>query len=111
MLVWQEQYSQNSGKEKWLYSGYEITFDSADSWNFNNDFARNFVIFGVDSSSSSLADNSNNNHLVLGKGSFYEINGSFGSPEKMFVINFSKESTKFCLCLPYNIANSYLFVN
>ena len=37
--------------------------------------------------------------------------GSFGSPEKMFSINFSKGNTKFCLSLHYNAYNSYLFVN
>ena len=39
------------------------------------------------------------------------INGSFGSPEKRFSINFSKANTKFCLILHYNADNSYLFVN
>ena len=29
----------------------------------------------------------------------------------MYSFNFTKENTKFCLSLPYNGANSYLFVN
>ena len=29
----------------------------------------------------------------------------------MYLINFTKESTKFCLSLHYNGANSYLFIN
>ena len=29
----------------------------------------------------------------------------------MYSINFNKENTKFCLSLPYNEANGYLFVN
>ena len=29
-------------------SGYGITFGSADSWSFNNDTARNDIVFGVD---------------------------------------------------------------
>ena len=41
----------------------------------------------------------------------YGINGSFGSPQKKFNINFTKASTKFCLSLHYNADNSYLFVN
>ena len=40
----------NSNKEKYVYSGYGITFDSAGSWSFGNDFARNVTIFGVDNS-------------------------------------------------------------
>ena len=49
--------------------------------------------------------------LVEGEGPTIRINGSFGSPEKKFSINFSKANTKFCLSLHYNADNSYLFVN
>ena len=44
---------------------------------------------------------------MLGDG----INGTFGSPEKKFHINFSKGNTKFYLDLHYNADNSYLYVN
>ena len=47
----------NSDKEKYVYSGCGITFDSASSWSFGNDFARNVIIFGVDNSSSSYSCN------------------------------------------------------
>ena len=53
--------------KKNVYSGYGITFDSAGSWSFDNDAARNVIIVGVDSSSSSHADNGKNNFLVLGE--------------------------------------------
>ena len=56
-------------------------------------------------------DNRRNNFLVQGEGSTFGINGSFGSPEKKFSINFSKASTKFCLSLLDNADSSYLFVN
>ena len=49
--------------------------------------------------------------LILGEGPSYGINGSFGSPEKKFSINFTKANTRFCLSLHYNGDNSYLFVN
>ena len=39
-----------SNKEKYLYSGYGITIDSAASWSFNNSTARNVIAFGVDNS-------------------------------------------------------------
>ena len=48
---------------------------------------------------------------MLGEGPTSGINGSFGSTEKKFSINFIKANTKFCLCLHYNGDNSYLFVN
>ena len=64
-------------------------FDSAGSYNFDNDFAKNGVMFGVDNSSSSNSDNRKNNFLILGKDLTYDINGSFGSPEKKFRINFT----------------------
>ena len=53
----------NSDKEKHVYSGYGITFDSGGSWSFDNDFARN-IIFGVDNSLSSYSDNRKNNILI-----------------------------------------------
>ena len=40
------------------------------------------VIIGVDNSSSSHSDNGKNNFLILGNGTTFGINGSFGSPEK-----------------------------
>ena len=80
----------NRDQEKFVYSGYGITFYSAGSWSFDNDFARNFVISGVDNTSSSHADNRKNKFLVLGEGPTYGINGSFGSPEKKFSINLTK---------------------
>ena len=48
---------------------------------------------------------------MLGEGTSFGINGSCGSPEKKFIINFNKTNTKFCLSLHYNADNSYLFVN
>ena len=100
----------NSDEEKYVYNGYGITFDSANSWSFNKDTARNVIIFGVHNNSSSHADSHKSNFLVLGEGPAYGINGSFGSPEKKFSINFSKANTKFYLGLHYNADNNYLLV-
>ena len=101
----------NSDKEKYICSGYGIKFDSAGLWSSDNDFVRNFILFGVDKSSSSYSGNHRNNFLILGEGPSYGINGSFGSSEKKFSINFIKGNTKFCLSLHYNAGNNYLFVN
>ena len=95
----------------YVYSGYEIAVDSAGSWSFADKTARNGIVFGVDNSSSSQVDNSNNNLFLLGEGPTFEINGSFDLLEKKFSISFSKANTKFCLSLHYNADNSYLFVN
>ena len=73
-----------------MYSGYRITFDSASSWSFDNDTARNAVIFVVDDSLSYHADNRKNNFFVLGEGPTFGIIGSFDWAEKEFSINFSK---------------------
>ena len=40
-----------------MCGGYGVAIDGVGSYNFGNNFARNVVIFGVDNSSSSHADN------------------------------------------------------
>ena len=94
-----------------INSGHRITFDGTGSLSFNSDYARNVIIFGVDNNASSHADNRKNNFLVLLDCPTFTINGSFGSAEKKFSINFSKAKKTFCVSLHYNADNSYLFVN
>ena len=101
----------DSDKEKYVYSSYGIRFDSVGCWSFVNDFVKNVVNFGFDNSLSSHADNRKNIFLVLGGGPTYGINGTFGSAEKKFSINFSKANKKFGLSLHHKADNSYLFVN
>ena len=97
----------NSDREKYMYSGYEIAFDGKGSWSFSDDFARNVIIFRVDNSSLSHADNLKSDFLILDNFWYY----NFGAPEKEFSINFTKVKRNFCLSLHYNADNSYLFVN
>ena len=52
-------------KEKWMHSGYGITFNSLGSCSFGNDIAGNVLTFGFDNSSSFHADNVKNIFLVL----------------------------------------------
>ena len=47
-----------------MYSGYGITFDSVGSWSFDNEIARNAIMFGADNSLLSHDDNRKNNFLV-----------------------------------------------
>ena len=56
---------------------------------FDDDFARNVTIFSVGNCSSSHSDNRKNNYSILGESPTYGINGTFGSPQKKFSINFT----------------------
>ena len=65
----------NSDKGKYVYSGYEIIFNSAGSLSFDNYYVRNVIICGVDNIWSSHADHCKNNFLIIAEGHFF-------SPEK-----------------------------
>ena len=73
-------------------------------------FGRNVLIFGVDMSSSAQIDNKEKDILVLGKGPSRGLEHTL-TAEKMYPINFTITTKKFCLSLHYNGANSYLFAN
>ena len=103
--------ARNAGKSKCTYNGWGIAFDGKGFWSFDNDKARNVVIFCVDNSWSSHIDYPKNNFLVLGEWPTEGINGSVGTPEKKVGINFSKAITKFCLSLHCNGDESYLYAN
>ena len=45
--------TRNADKSKFTYNGRDILFDGEGSWIFDNDFARNVEIFGVDNRSPS----------------------------------------------------------
>ena len=100
-----------SDRETYVSSDYGIIFDSACSWSFDKETARNVIIFGGDHSSSSHAKNRKNKFLLLGEGPTFGIHGSFGLPKKKFSINISKTNSKFRLSLHSNADNNYLFVN
>ena len=68
-------------KSKFSYNDSGIAFDREDSWSFDNDFARNIIIFGVSNSSSSYAHNRKNNSLVLVEGPTHGLNDSPGVSE------------------------------
>ena len=55
-------------------------------------------------------DNKGKDILVLGKGPTQELESTL-TAEKTYSINFTLTKKKLCLSLPYNGANSYLFVN
>ena len=100
----------NSNKDKRVYSGYRIAFDGKGEWSFGNDYAKNIISFSVDNSSSSHTDNCKSN-LISGKTPAISINGSLGSPDKIFGINFKKANTNIFFGLHFNGDNCYFFVN
>ena len=69
------------------------------------------MTYGVDINSSIHIDNKGTDILILGKGPTQGLGEHSLTAEKMYLINFSKNNTKFCLSLHYSGADSYLFVN
>ena len=61
-------------------------------------------------SSSTNTANNEKNILILGNSPIQGLGEHSLSAGKMYSINFTKTTTKFCLSLHYNGANSYLFV-
>ena len=59
-------------------------------------------------SSSAHPNNKTRNILVLGKYFIQGIDGTTVYAEKMYSINFTKSTTRFCLSLHYNKENIYL---
>ena len=72
----------NAIKCKFAYNCIEIAFDEESLWNFDNDYVRNVVIYGVGNSSSSHLSNPKINFFVLGKWTTFGINGTHRAGEK-----------------------------
>ena len=102
--------TKNADVDKYGHSGYGIRFDRNTSFSVGNEIGKNVIIFGVDMSSSTKIDNRKKDILILGRGPMQGLENTL-SAEKMYSTNFTKKNTKFYLSLPYNGANSYLFVN
>ena len=103
--------TKNADIDKYGYSGYGTGFDRRSSFSFpGGGFGQNIIIFGVDMSFSAHIDNKKKDILVLGKGPTQGLEHTL-TAEKMYSINFTVTKNKFCLCLYYNRANSYLSFN
>ena len=85
----------NSDKNKFTYNGRGMAFDGKGYWSFDNDTARNVLIFGVDNSSSSHIDNPKNNFLVSDEEPTEGINGSAGTAEKRLVLTLVSQIQSF----------------
>ena len=84
----------NAIKSKFVYKGGGIAFDGESLCSYDNELARNSVIFVVDNTSSSHTGNPKNNFLLLGEGLIDGINDSIDAAEWKFSINFSTAKTK-----------------
>ena len=71
---------------------------------------RDVIIFGVDTSSSTMIENRKKHISILGKGTTHGLEHAMPA-EKIYLINFTENNEKFCLSLHYSGTNSYLFVN
>ena len=104
--------TKNADPDKFSYSGYGIGFDFRSLFSITNfDWGKNFIIFGVDMSSSVDIDNKSKDILILDKGPTQRLDNTTLTREAEYSINFSRSQRKFCLSLHYNGSNSFLFVN
>ena len=88
------------------YSEYGVGFDRRSLFSHpSGGNGQNVIIFRVDTSSSTKID-----IKILGKGPTQGLEHTL-SVKKMYLINFSKGHTKFCLKLHYSGVNSNLFAN
>ena len=93
------------------YSGNGIGFDRKVSFpHLSGGTGRNVIIFGVGMSLTTKIDDSKKDILILGKSPTQGLEHSL-TAEKINSTNFTKKTTKLCLSLYYNGANSHLFVN
>ena len=86
--------TKNADIDQYKYSEYGIGFDRKCEFSFGNGFGSNCIIFEADLSSSSYANNKNNNILVLGKDFVRGINGTTIYAEKLYSINFTEKKLK-----------------
>ena len=87
--------AKDNDKEQYVYSSYGIAFDGKCPWSFNDDFARNIIIFGVDNSSASHTDNLENYFLFLSERDTLGIKESFGAPERKLALILVKQRQNF----------------
>ena len=104
--------NKNADPDKYPYSGCGIGLDSRSLFSIRNcDWRQNFVIFGVDMSSSMHTDNKNKDILILGKGPTQRLDDTKLTTEAEYSVNLSRSNRKFCLSFHCIGSNSFLFVN
>ena len=88
--------NKNVDPGKYSYSDYGSGFDTRGYHSLpDGSVGKNFVIFGVDMSSSVHIDNEGKDILVLGKGATQGLNHTL-TAETQYSINFARLGIKFC---------------
>ena len=102
----------NADFDKYKYSGYDIGFNTHESFSLSSDngFGEN-VIFGTGMSSSVHNDNNKKDILILSKCLADRVDDTTLTSAKEYSMSFSDEKRNFCLSLHYIGSNSFLFGN
>ena len=91
--------TKNADIDKYKYSRYRIGFHRGSAYSFGNGFGKTVIIIGVDMSSSVHVDNKGKDILILGKGPTQRLGEHSLTAEKMYSVNFTDQSEKYCLSL------------
>ena len=95
--------TKNVDLDKYIYSGYNIGFDSRSEFSFTGgSMGRNVIIFGADMNSSVHIDNKGRDMLILGEGPTQGLDGTTLTAEAIYPINFTQTN----ISLYYNGSNS-----
>ena len=102
----------NADFDKYKYSGYDIGFNTHESFSLSSDsgFGQN-VIFGTGMSSSVHNDNNKKDILILSKCLADRVDDTTLTSAKEYSMSFSDEKRNFCLSLHYIGSNRFLFGN
>ena len=88
--------TKNADIDKYGYSGYGVGFDRRGSFSFpGGGYSQNVINFGADMSSSAHIDNKKKGILILGVGPTQGLEHTLIA-EKIYSINFTVTSIKFC---------------
>ena len=89
--------AKNVDLEKYVYSGYGTGFDSRSKLSLpDGSVGKNFIIFGVDMSSSLYVDNKKKDILILGIGPAQALDNTTLWPYTWYLFSFSRSNRKFC---------------
>ena len=104
--------TKNADPDKYKCSGYGIGFDSRSEFAWTDEsVGKNFIILGVDNSSSVHIDGRNKNILVFGEGLTKGLDNVTIRAEAKYPIPFTESGKRFELSRHYNGSNSFIFDN
>lgn len=104
--------TKNDDLDKYEYSGFGIAFDARSQFLWlDGRWGKNFVIFGVDMSSSVHVENKKKDKLTLGEGPTKRLDDTKITTEANYSLDFTASGKRFVLGLHYNESNRFLCVN